>query len=347
MKLQSLFALLIIGLSCGTVRAQVNLKDLRVKPDSVISENKKENISLKNIRPIVPKLELQVDYWKHWTSFGVNINQAAFNADWKGGGVGSTAVGLIANHKSDYTRDNFNFVTEIDLRYGKIKNNKQIAKKNNDRIFWDNKLSYKLSSKWALYTSLTFESQFDDGYKYKINKNGKDTIDYIENAFMAPAYITQSLGFEYKPSPSYSVRFGTGTARQTLILDNRVKPRSAEDYFKEFGQYFNPEKPEVGTGDRFGIKEGKDFKNDLAFQITGNMDKNFTDKLNVKARYNLFANYEKITDPSHRLDVTVTAKVSRAINVNLNGILVYDTDVISKVQLSESLALGLVYRLPR
>lgn len=346
MKLQSLFALLIIGLSCSTVRAQVNLKDLRVKPDSVISENKQENISLKNIRPIVPKLELQVDYWKHWTSFGVNINQAAFNADWKGGGVGSTAVGLIANHKSDYTKDNFNFVTEIDLRYGKIKNNKQIAKKNNDRIFWDNKLSYKLSSKWALYTSLTFESQFDDGYKYA-PVNGKDTIAYIENAFMAPAYITQSLGFEYKPSASYSVRFGTGTARQTLILDNRVKPRSAEDYYNEFGEYFDPTKPGSGTGDRFGIKEGKDFKNDLAFQITGNMDKNFTDKLNVKARYNLFANYEKITDPSHRLDVTVTAKVSRAINVNLNGILVYDTDVISKVQLSESLALGLVYRLPR
>jgi len=347
MKLQSLFALLIIGLSCGTVSAQVNLKDLRVKPDSVISENKQENISLKNIRPVVPKLELQVDYWKHWTSFGVNINQAAFNGDWKGGGVGSTAVGLIANHKSDYTRDNFNFVTEIDLRYGKIKNNKQIAKKNNDRIFWDNKLSYKLSAKWALYTSLTFESQFDDGYKYKINENGKDTIDYIENAFMAPAYITQSLGFEYKPSPSYSVRFGTGTARQTLILDNRVKPRSWEDYYNEFGKYFDPKDHNKGTGDRFGIKEGKDFKNDLAFQITGNMDKNFTDKLNVKARYNLFANYEKITDPSHRLDVTVTAKVSRAINVNLNGILVYDTDVISKVQLSESLALGLVYRLPR
>lgn len=321
MKLQSLFALLIIGLSCGTVSAQVNLKDLRVKPDSVISENKQENISLKNIRPVVPKLELQVDYWKHWTSFGVNINQAAFNGDWKGGGVGSTAVGLIANHKSDYTRDNFNFVTEIDLRYGKIKNNKQIAKKNNDRIFWDNKLSYKLSAKWALYTSLTFESQFDAGYKYK-QVDGKDTIDYIENAFMAPAYITESLGFEYKPSASYSIRFGTGTARQTLILDNRIKPLTVEQYSQKYPDRAPIDKDQV----RYGVEGGKTVQNDLAFQITGNMDKNFTDKLNVKARYNLFANYKKVTDPSHRLDVTVTAKVSRAINVNLNGILVYDTE---------------------
>lgn len=341
MKLQSLFALLILGVSCSTVRAQV-LKDLRVKPDSVISENKQENVSLKNIRPIVPKLELEVDYWKHWTSFGVNINQAAFNDNWKGGGVGSTAVGLIANHKSDYTRDNFNFVTEVDLRYGKIKNKSQIAKKNNDRIFWDNKLSYKLSAKWALYTSLTFESQFDDGFKYK-TENGRDTIDYIENAFMAPAYITESLGFEYKPSPSYSIRFGTGTARQTLILDNRIKPLTIEQYSQKYPDRTPLEKDQV----KYGVDGGKTVQNDLAFQITGNMDKNFTDRLNVKARYNLFANYKKLNDPSHRLDVTVTAKVSRAINVNLNGIMVYDSDVISRVQLSESLALGLVYKLPR
>ncbi|GEM63042.1 hypothetical protein SF1_10240 [Sphingobacterium faecium NBRC 15299] len=341
MKLQSLFALLILGVSCSTVRAQV-LKDLRVKPDSVISENKQENVSLKNIRPIVPKLELEVDYWKHWTSFGVNINQAAFNDNWKGGGVGSTAVGLIANHKSDYTRDNFNFVTEVDLRYGKIKNKSQIAKKNNDRIFWDNKLSYKLSPKWALYTSLTFESQFDDGFKYK-TENGRDTIDYIENAFMAPAYITESLGFEYKPSPSYSIRFGTGTARQTLILDNRIKPLTIEQYSQKYPDRTPLEKDQV----KYGVDGGKTVQNDLAFQITGNMDKNFTDRLNVKARYNLFANYKKLNDPSHRLDVTVTAKVSRAINVNLNGIMVYDSDVISRVQLSESLALGLVYKLPR
>jgi len=102
-----------------------------------------------------------------------------------------------------------------------------------------------------------------------------------------------------------------------------------------------------GTGERFGVKEDRTFANALAFQLTGNLDKNFTDKLNVKARYNLFADYEKLSDPTHRLDVTVTAKVTRVINVNLNGIMIYDPDVISKVQLSQSLAMGIVYSLPK
>lgn len=328
-----------------TVKSQ-DLKDLRVRPDTVISSQQERPLNIKTIRPVVPKLDLEVDYWKHWTKFGINLNQASFNDNWKGGGVGSIAVGLNANHKSDYTRNNFNFVTEVDLRYGKIKNNNNIAKKNNDRIFWDNKLSYKLSANWALFTSVTFESQFDAGYRYK-QANGRDTIDYIENAFMAPAYLTESFGLEYKPVNEFSLRFGTGTARQTFILDDRVRPRSGEGFFQKYGYYRDPNDHSKGTGDRFGVKEDKSFENALAFQITGNLDKNFTNKLNVKARYNLFADYEKLSNPTHRLDVTVTAKVSRVINVNLNGIMIYDPDVISKVQLSESLAMGIVFSMPK
>ncbi|WP_294185645.1 DUF3078 domain-containing protein [uncultured Sphingobacterium sp.] len=345
MKLFNFVGMAMLCLSITGLKAQ-DLKDLRAKPDTVISVQKDQPLNIKTIRPVVPKLNLEVDYWKHWTKFGINLNQASFNDNWKGGGVGSIAVGLNANHKSDYTRDNFNFVTEVDLRYGKIKNTNNIAKKNNDRIFWDNKLSYKLSANWALFTSVTFESQFDAGYKYK-TVNGRDTIDYIENAFMAPAYLTESFGLEYKPSNEFSLRFGTGTARQTFILDDRVRPRSGEGFFAKYGYYRDPNNPSVGTGERFGVKEDRTFANALAFQLTANLDKNFTDKLNVKARYNLFADYEKLSDPTHRLDVTVTAKVTRVINVNLNGIMIYDPDVISKVQLSQSLAMGIVYSLPK
>jgi hypothetical protein len=353
MKLFKFVGIAVLCLSYTSMKAQ-DLKDLRAKPDTVISVEKEQPLNIKTIRPVVPKLNLEVDYWKHWTKFGINLNQASFNDHWKGGGVGSIAVGLNANHKSDYTRDNFNFVTEIDLRYGKIKNNNNIAKKNNDRIFWDNKLSYKLSTNWALFTSVTFESQFDAGYKYK-TVDGKDTIDYIENAFMAPAYLTESFGLEYKPSNEFSLRFGTGTARQTFILDERVKPRSIEGFYQKYGYYLlpDPSKPEgegnlrKGTGERFGVKEDRSFANALAFQLTGNLDKNFTDKLNVKARYNLFADYEKTSDPTHRLDVTITAKVTRVINVNLNGIMIYDPDVISRVQLSQSLAMGIVFSMPK
>jgi hypothetical protein len=143
---------------------------------------------------------------------------------------------------------------------------------------------------------------------------------------MAPGYITESVGLEFKPDKTFSLRFGTGTARQTFILDDRL--------------VFD-DKP------NFGVEAGKRFKNELAFQVVANLDKNVGSNLNLKARYAFFANYEAIEDASHRLDATLTARVSRVVNVSLSTVVWYDKNVVKDVQVSENLALGIMYKFPR
>lgn len=310
--------------------AQVNLKDLREKPDSkIVNVDTIKEKSIKQINVPIPKLGLEVNYWKHWTKFGLNANQASFSDNWNSGGVNSMSLMGLFWHKADYTRDRFNFVSELDLKYGKIQNKDQLSKKNNDRIFWDNKLSYRFTDKWALYFSLTMESQFDQGYKYGKDKaTGEEIIIDTVSAFMAPGYFTESFGLEYKPDKSFSLRLGTGTARQTIILDNRIAP------------------PEGGKA-VYGVEPGKKVRNDLAFQITANLNKDLSKNLNLKARYNLFADYKEVTDPDNRLDLTLTAKITKLVNVTATGILVYDSDQDAKVQYSQGLALGVLFSFPR
>lgn len=246
-------------------------------------------------------------------------------------------------HKADYTKDRFNFVSELDLKYGKIQNKDQLAKKNNDRIFWDNKLSYKFTDKWALYFAVTFESQFDLGYTYRRNSEGEEYIYETQSSFMGPGYFTESFGLEYKPANSFSLRLGTGTARQTLVLDDRVKPLSVAEYALRY-----PENDPI-TADqvKWGIQAGESFRNDLAFQVTANLDKDLSKNLNLKARYNLFADYKQLTDPDNRLDVTLSAKITKLVNVSATGILVYDSDQSGDVQYNQGLALGILFSFPR
>lgn len=317
-----LLACLLFG-TLATNAQDYDLDELRHKPDS---NSLKVAVPELDIRPVslpMSALDLQVIYWRHWSSFGINANQSSFSDNWTGGGVNSISAGLLLNHKSDYTRKNTNFVTELMLQYGKQKNKDQLPRKNNDRMFWDNKLSLKVSKSWSLFTSLTFESQFDLGLTYGADGEITDTI----SNFMAPGYLTESLGIEYKPDNTFSVRFGTGTARQTFILDDRLIPRNGAT--------------------RFGVESDKRFRNDLAFQVTAFLDRNIAHNLNLKSRYNLFANYEEITDPSHRLDATLTASVTRLINVTLSGILLYDSRLDNDIQTSQTLALGLLYKIPR
>lgn len=321
-----------------------DLKALREKPTAkIVDADTIRQDAIKQINVPIPELGLEVDYWKHWTKFGLNANQASFSDNWSAGGVNSMSLMGLFWHKADYTRDRLNFVSEIDLKYGKIKNKDQLAKKNNDRIFWDNKLAYKFTDKWALYFSFTFESQFDVGYKYGTDDNGNEIITERFTSFMAPGYFTESFGMEYKPDESFSLRLGTGTARQTLVLDERVQALTVDQYAIRY-----PDNEAITEDqEKFGLKPGQSFRNDLAFQITANLDRDLSENLNLKARYNLFADYRKISDPDNRLDVTLTAKVTRLVNVSATGILVYDSDQDAKVQFNQSLALGILFSLPR
>lgn len=319
---------LVLGLFLSTNLLAQDLRRLRVEPDtSILKDTTDVKIEYKPITVPIPKLTRTVDYWKHWTKFGINTNQSYFSDNWKAGGVNSLSLGAIGWHKSEYNKNNFNFISEVDLKYGKIKNRDQLAKKNNDRIFWDNKLSYKISKSWAIFTSLTFESQFDYGFTYKKDDDGQELINDTVSNFMAPGYLTESLGLEYKPDNSFSVRLGTGTSRQTLVLDDQIKAKD--------------------DGSRFGVEAGKKIKNDMAFQVTANLDKKLSDNLNLKSRYNMFADYSRLSDPVHRLDMTLTANISKVVNVSLDGIMHYDSDMDSKVQFSESLAIGIVFNFPR
>lgn len=275
----------------------------------------------------VPKsaIDLQVNYWRTWVSFGINVNQSSFSDNWSGGGVNSLALGSLFNYKTDYTKDDRNFVSEVVLQYGKLKNKGQLERKTNDRIFWDNKLAFKLSKNWNFFGSLSFELQFDEGFNYTKDKQGNEIRSLISR-FMSPGYVTKSLGFEYKPNKNYYVRIGTGTARQTFVLDKDL-------------YLTNPK--------NFGVTPGKTFRNELAFQIVGSVDKDIAKNMNLKSRYLMFANYENLENIDHRLDVTLSAKVNRLINVSLAGVALYDDDTATKIQSSQGLALGLLYKFPR
>ncbi|HMR20037.1 MAG TPA: DUF3078 domain-containing protein, partial [Sphingobacterium sp.] len=286
---------------------------------------------------------------KHWSKFGINANQASFSDNWSAGGLNSISLLGTAWHKSDYTKNNFNFVTEMNFKYGKIKNKDQLARKNNDEIFWDNKLSYKFSKNWGVYFSVAFRSQFDLGYRYGKDSDGNEIIVETQTSFMGPGYFTESLGLEYKPNKEFSLRLGTGTARQTLILDERVKPRTVAEYAERYPDYPAITKDQV----KFGLEAGQKVKNDLAFQLTADLNKNLTPTLNLKSRYEMFADYKEIGNPDHRLDATLAAKVTKLVSVTLTGIMLYDNDwkpeeaTKAKVQWSQTIGMGMLFSLPR
>ncbi|MGK7393324.1 MAG: DUF3078 domain-containing protein [Candidatus Cyclobacteriaceae bacterium M3_2C_046] len=258
--------------------------------------------------------------WSYALKTGINFNQTAFSDNWAGGGVGSLALSSYFFGTTLYQKEKVTWRNELQLQYGIINAQDQDTRKTVDRIFFDSKFGYKLSEFWNLYSSLSFLTQFAPGYQFE-----DDTRNQISD-FMAPAFITSSWGFEYVPSDWFWLRIGPFSPRITIVTDQDLYLSIPENY---------------------GVPIGETVRYEwLAYQMTAELDKDLNDNLNIKARYNLFANYESLSldKIDHFLEVLATSQVTRFIDVTLGLNLIYDFDQDQDVQLSQLFGVGLLYK---
>ena len=265
--------------------------------------------------------------WKKRLVFNLNLNQAAFSSNWKGGGINSIGFNSLFNYKANYTKNKTTWDNEIGLMYGFVSNSGQGFRKTIDRIFLDTKVGHKISDKWDLFTSLNFTSQFSKGFEYKDDVNGIEQELLISDAF-APAFITMALGFEYHPAPYFKVRISPFAPRVTVLHDNNGRFAAVDSIAP------------------YGVKLNEDTRFEwLAFQLTADFDKEIAKNINLKWRYLMFANYETLEGKTidHRLDLMINANVNRFISVSVGGIMLYDFDQDDEAQLSQVFNIGFAY----
>ncbi len=286
------------------------------------------------IRPIqvteqyipVELLDYKVSYWRKSLVWGLNFNQSAFTTNWSAGGISSLALGTNLDFKAEYNKSPLDYATETNFLYGVAATKGQGSRKTNDRIFLDNKLAGQITKKWYFFGSLSFESQFAAGYTYTDPSGNSVPGGLLISNFMAPGYLTESVGFEYKPNKYYDLRLGTGTAKQTFLLDTAIYHNLPANY---------------------GVKPGHTFYNQLAVQAVGSIDKDLMKNLHLNARYALFIPYiQPLAYTTHRLDATLTAKVNRLIAVSMNGTFLYDKNTSHTPQATEGLSMGVAYTFP-
>lgn len=263
-------------------------------------------------------------YWKGRLTVGANFNQASFSGNWRGGGVTSVALGSLLRARAEYSRRCRTFTNELELLYGVLDNAGRGPRKTTDRIWVDSKLGCRFANTWSLFVSGNLVTQFAPGYQYVNDGQGGEEARFVSK-FMTPAFITTAWGFEFKPKEYFYLRLSPVAPRVTIVNDTTAYRYVPENY---------------------GVPVGRRTRYEwLGSQVLASYDRNVTPTLNVKGRYQLFANLQNaaLDQLDHRLDLSFTSKVNKFLNVNLTGTLLYDRDQDPGVQLSQALAVGLVY----
>ena len=272
--------------------------------------------------PVAPAATAPADtsYWRTSLKAGVNLNEAVVSDNWKGGGATSLGLSTLFNGQAHYLRGPQTWDNEADLLYAGQYTRGQGYRKTNDRLWLDAKYGHQLSKKWNAFVSLNMLSQLARGYDYS------GDAPRLVSSFLAPAYLTNAYGLEFRPSPRFTLRLSPFAPRLTIV--------------RGLARFQT-----LPTDVVYGVNPGHHTRWEiLAAQVLATLDQPLGPNANLKARYLLFTNYGmfRLREINQRLDVTITAKVYGLLSVNFQSTVLYQFDQDSNIQFSQGLGLGLL-----
>ena len=146
--------------------------------------------------------------------------------------------------------------------------------------------------------------------------------------------MTIAWGVAYKPNDWFAVRISPFAPRFTFLADQGVR-------FTEGADKIPVRDPNAVA---YGVQPGKSIRTEwLALQLQAALTRNLSENVSINAKYLLYANYQTLDAIDHRVDILLTAKVSKFISTTFGLTALFDKDFSTNWQLQQTLGIGLIY----
>lgn len=239
--------------------------------------------------------------WKRGGLLSLNLAQGSLS-NWAAGGDNfSLTVNGYFNYFFFYKKDRHSWDNNLDVNLGYVQSTSLGGRKNDDRFDYLSKYGYRMDSigKWYLSSLFNFRSQFFDGFTYSNN------VGSLASAFLSPAYLILSVGFDYKPTQNLSIFLSPLTSRSTFITNN-----------------------ELAVKGNYGIPAGHHSINEIGTFATVNYNNSIAKNINYKGRIDLFSNYQSHPE---NIDLFMTNlfsfKINRFFSATYSLDLIYDDNI--------------------
>ncbi len=157
--------------------------------------------------------------WKLFGTGTVGFTQTTLS-NWAKGGESSLSMLLIGRYVVNYSKKNLKWENLAEFRLGIFNSKTRGLEKNDDKLEFQSRVGYSAFKKWFYSAESNFRTQIAKGYKYP------DKANPI-SGFMAPGYLTFSLGMDYKPNKNFSLFLSPLTSKTTFVRDTTdINPRN-------------------------------------------------------------------------------------------------------------------------
>lgn len=239
--------------------------------------------------------------WKRGGLVNVNLSQGTLS-NWAAGGDNfSLATAAYVNYYLYNKGKRYNWDNNIDFNFGLIKTTSLGTRKNDDRVEVISKYGLRVDTASKIFASAlyNFRSQLFDGLTY-VGDSG-----YLSSSFMSPAYFLLSLGFDYKPSPVFSLFLSPLTERITLISSKRLYTKGV-----------------------YGVPAGRKYITQIGAFASINFNKEIFKNVTYRGKMDLFSDY---TNNPANVDMYFTNlfafKINKWLSATYSLDMIYDDDV--------------------
>lgn len=252
------------------------------------------------LSPIALFATEKADSIKSWNFGGLasfNFSQVSLT-NWAAGGKSSASGVAIFNVFGNYKKDNVSWENSLDMGYGLLKEQDNEVVKSNDKFDLNSKYGIKKTEKLYISTLFNFKTQFTPGYKYP------NTTDAISK-FLAPAYITLSVGADYKPNKKLSLLLSPLTGKMTIVADDDLSA--------------------IGS---FGLDPGKKLRYEVGSFAKLELKTDIMKNVSLTSKLDLFSNY--LHNPANidiNWDLLINMKINDYLSANLISNMIYDDDI--------------------
>jgi len=251
--------------------------------------------------------------WRNELIGSFNFTQSSFN-NWAAGGVDNASWLLGGRGRFKRYGGRTNWSNVLRLEYGEVKQKGQDSRKAFDLIFAESIVDFNTSRLIKPYARASLKTQFAPGYDHSADPKAK-VADFAD-----PLYLTQGAGLGFQVKPYVITRFGLGLQ---------------ETYADEFAGVYTDD---VDTADEIETSriEG-------GLESVTELDKTLNKQLSLKSRLSLFwaFNNSDQVDVDWMTDINLQAM--GALGLTFKFELLYNKDVLDKVQWQQVLGIGLTY----
>jgi hypothetical protein len=267
--------------------------------------------------------------WAYDVLARLNASQAAYK-DWKeGGGNNSLAFTAALGGAAEKKGERWAQAHELRLVFGIIDQANQELRKAEDQIRVSTNLQYQGEDFFKVFNptaAINLRTQFASGFEYDSNPFEQDSVLAAQeppvetSAFLAPAFITESIGLTYEPAEWMSIRMGAAS-KQTVVI---------EEDFREL----------------YGVDASKVARVEAGAELASSVNYSFTENIQYRSQLDVFFSINEIEDPPDVLwENRINLKVNSWLSTDLEFVALYDKSTTDAIQLKETISLGVSFSL--